>query len=238
MSLIGGLIFASIKDQVDIPLVQEAAPMNVVMVNPAMFAVPEAMAEQDTQATEVKHEPEQPEIAPEPETVMIPEPTPEITELKMAEKPIEKQKKRPEPKPIKPKKQPRKEPKKEQVEEAKVDKSAASPMVSNNISTVITGPTYSATGAASAAGSKVLKQVEPTYPKQAFDRRVEGEVKVMFDITEDGLIENIRILSSNPPRMFEREVKLALKKWRYTSVEVKDKTLIIVFKIDGGAKTQ
>ncbi|WP_261866851.1 TonB family protein [Budvicia aquatica] len=242
-SLIGGLVFASIKDQVEIPIAEEAAPMNVVMVNPAMFAAPQANAEQETQATEAKSEPEEPDVSepepiPEPEPVVIPEPIPEP---KPAEKPIEKPKteKKPEPKPVqKPKKQPKKEPKKEPVEKADIDKPAASPLTSSNISPVTSGPQSSAQGAAPSTGSKILKQVEPAYPKQAFDRRIEGEIKVMFDINEDGRIENVRIISATPPRMFERDVKLALKKWRYTPVVVKDKTLTIIFKIDGGAKIQ
>ncbi len=203
--------------------------MNVVMVNPAMFAAPEVTAEEHSKATEAKSEPE-----PIPEPVVIPEPIPEP---KPAEKPIEKPK--PEPKP-EPKKQPKpkREPQKEPVEKAELDKPATSPMVSNNVSPVASGPSSSATGVAPSTGSKVLKQVEPAYPKQASDRRIEGEVRVMFDIDEDGRIENIRIVSSNPPRLFDREVKVALKKWRYTPVVVKDKTLTVIFNIDGGTKIQ
>lgn len=235
-SLIGGLVFASIKDQIEIPAPDDSAPMNVVMVNPAMFATPAEVAEQNTPAQQptAAPEPEPEEVKPEP----IPEPEP-VPEPPPVEKPKPVEIEKPKPKPIeKPKKQPKpkREPVKERTEQAPVEKPATAPISTANTSKVASGPASSVSGAAPATGSKLLRQVEPAYPKQAFDRRIEGQVEIMFDIDEDGRIENVRILSSTPPRMFERDVKVALKKWRYTPVVVKDKKLTIIFKIDGGAQ--
>ncbi|MCD1126077.1 TonB family protein [Jinshanibacter sp. LJY008] len=233
-SLIGGLVFASIKDQIEIPAPDDSAPMNVVMVNPAMFATPAEVAEQSSPA-------QQPMPAPEPEPEEAkPEPIPEPPPV---EKPKSVEIEKPKPKPVEePKKQPKKGPKpkrepvKERAEQAPVEKPATAPITTTNTSTVASGPVASVSGAAPATGSKILKQVEPAYPKQAFDRRIEGQVEIMFDIDEDGRIENVRILSATPPRMFDRDVRAALKKWRYTPVVVKDKKLTIIFKIDGGAQ--
>ncbi|GKX62599.1 hypothetical protein SOASR032_11680 [Pragia fontium] len=221
-----------------LPIAEESAPMNVIMVNPAMFATPAETAEQNAPATEAKSEPEVVEPIPDSVPEPIPEPKPiEIEKPKPKPKPEPKPVPQPKPQPKKErKKEPKKQPKKEAVQQSNVDKPATSTAVSPNTAPVASGPTSSTLGAAPSSGSKVLKQVEPSYPKQAFDRRIEGQVEIMFDINDDGRVENVRILSANPPRMFERDIKAALKKWRYTPVVVKDKKMTIVFKIDGGAQ--
>lgn len=239
-SLIGGLVFASMNNQIEMPIGEEAAPMNVVMVDPAMFATPDKLAEESSAATEAKSEPEpevvEPEPIPEPEPTLEPEPVPEPKPIEI-KKPEPKPEPKPTPKPKKqPKKEPKKEPRKEKVEKSDVDKPATTTAISPNRAPVTTGPTSAVQGVSPSTGSKILRQVEPAYPKQAFDRRIEGQVDIMFDIDENGRVENVRILAANPPRLFERDIRIALKKWRYTPVVVKDKKMTIVFKIDGGAQ--
>lgn len=60
-----------------------------------------------------------------------------------------------------------------------------------------------------------LNDVRPRYPQRALDRGIEGHVRLAFVITPDGRVENIRVLESNPSRVFDREARLAAARWRF-----------------------
>ncbi|WP_022941785.1 energy transducer TonB [Psychromonas hadalis] len=60
-----------------------------------------------------------------------------------------------------------------------------------------------------------LYRIEPRYPRKALRLGKQGYVVLSFDINEAGRVVNIQVLQAKPKRLFEREAKRALKKWKY-----------------------
>ncbi|MCV9877365.1 TonB system transport protein TonB [Brenneria izbisi] len=229
-SLIAGLLYASFNNAIELP--QEAKPISVVMVNPAAF---EAAPAEKSAPTETEPEPvKQPEPEPLPEPEPIPEPIPEPVPVPLPEpKPQPKPKPKPKPKPVK------------KVEESKpvkrepaVNKQPPSPFTSETPTrSVNNAPVQQAPSAnTQSSGPRPLNRTQPQYPARAFALRVEGRVKMQFDVDSSGRVDNIRVLSAEPRNMFERDIRQAMRKWRYeTNKPGKDLVVTIVFKIDGGA---
>ncbi|WP_441003381.1 TonB family protein [Pseudocolwellia agarivorans] len=59
-----------------------------------------------------------------------------------------------------------------------------------------------------------------------------GRVKLAYNITKEGKVENIKIIQSNVPRDIEKSAKRALSQWRYPQQETKDKELQVEFKFN------
>ena len=60
-----------------------------------------------------------------------------------------------------------------------------------------------------------IVNIEPKYPVQAARDGKEGYVIMSFTINEVGSVEDIEILEAVPERIFNREAKRALRKWKY-----------------------
>lgn len=60
-----------------------------------------------------------------------------------------------------------------------------------------------------------LYRKEPKYPIDYARLGKEGWVKMEFDISASGFVENIRVVESSGGKKFERESEEALKGWRY-----------------------
>ncbi|CNI81808.1 MULTISPECIES: TonB system transport protein TonB [Yersinia] len=222
-SVVAALLYVSVE-QIHVQPEIEDAPLAVTMVNVATFAAPQPAAAEPQAEPEpepVEEAPPEPEVLPEPVPVPLPEPV----------------KPKPKPKPVK------KEVKKPEVKKPDVKKTVAPPddkpfksdepaLFSNN-APVKSAPKASVPGASTSAGPKALSKAKPTYPARALALGVEGQVKVQYDIDENGRVTNVRILEATPRNTFEREVKQVMRKWRFEAVAAKDYVTTIVFKIGG-----
>jgi periplasmic protein TonB len=89
-----------------------------------------------------------------------------------------------------------------------------------NISVGFTGGPVVA--AAWAAGDNVgdgdiipIVRIEPTYPRDALLRGLEGWVRVRFTIAPDGSVLNPQVIAADPPRVFNREATRAILRWKF-----------------------
>ncbi|WP_440873823.1 energy transducer TonB [Thalassotalea sp. PLHSN55] len=87
-----------------------------------------------------------------------------------------------------------------------------------------------------------IVRIEPKYPIQAARDGKEGWVKLSFTINEIGGVEDVKVIEAQPKRIFDKEAKRALRKWKYKPKVVDGKpqrqpglTVQLDFKMDGGS---
>lgn len=86
-----------------------------------------------------------------------------------------------------------------------------------------------------------IVRIEPQYPIAAARDGKEGWVQLSFTINELGGVDDVQVIDADPKRIFDREAKRALKKWKYKPKIVDGKalkqpgmTVQLDFKLDGG----
>ena len=60
-----------------------------------------------------------------------------------------------------------------------------------------------------------IVRIEPSYPRDALLRGIEGWVHVRFTILPDGSVANPVVLGSDPRRVFDREATRAILRWKF-----------------------
>jgi periplasmic protein TonB len=84
----------------------------------------------------------------------------------------------------------------------------------------------------------LIKKVQPPYPPLARQARIHGQVVLQADISKDGTIQNLRLISGHP--MLAPSAIEAVKQWRYKPyflngepVEVETQ-ITVIFSLSGG----
>lgn len=79
---------------------------------------------------------------------------------------------------------------------------------------------------------KLLSQKLPDYPARARDAKLETDVEVVFDVDENGIVQNIRVFEPIYGG-FHRSIRRAMREWRYeTGKPTKDLKIIIEFRLE------
>lgn len=223
-SVIAGILYASFHQVINVPKVSQ--PISVSLVAPEVQPEPAPVVEQ-------------PAPQPEPESVPEPQPVPEPPKAEPVPIPVPQPKPRPKPKP-KPKVEHKREVKPRQ--EAKPQENPFkqdAPATQTKPTTAPKSTPSPSPSQSTSQGPKALSVSKPGYPARAQALRIEGRVQVQFDVGDDGRVENIAILSAQPRNMFEREVKQAMKQWRYQPGRPgKNLKMTIVFRINGGSSIE
>lgn len=85
-----------------------------------------------------------------------------------------------------------------------------------------------------------IVRVEPIYPRRAAEQMIEGWVTLQFDISTTGATTNVKVIDSQPKRIFDRAAERAVSKWKYRPKIVDGKALVtknvkvkLTFKLGG-----
>jgi protein TonB len=71
-----------------------------------------------------------------------------------------------------------------------------------------------------------IVRIEPRYPMKAAREGKEGWVQMSFSIDTLGGVTDIKVIKSQPKRIFDREAKKALAKWKYKPKIVDGKPIV------------
>lgn len=78
-----------------------------------------------------------------------------------------------------------------------------------------------------------IVRIEPRYPVKAAQEGVTGWVTLSFTIDDNGVPENLRVVSSHPADVFDAEALRAVSRWRYQPQETKSSmTIQLNFELD------
>jgi len=234
-AVIAGLLYASINREIQLPPPQQA--INVSLVAPEVQ--PELSA---------KSAP----TMPQPESTPIETPQPQV-EQPPVDKPVAIPVEKPKPKPIKkvvhkPVHHEKPKPVVHKPVEKPVEQKAP-PVEDNPFNQQNTQPQSRAQTAPQKSNDQQksisegkpqrIATVNPAYPARALALHVEGRVRVKFDVDSSGAVDNIEIVSADPRGMFEREVRQAIKRWRYAPGHpAQGQAFNIIFRIDGGSTVE
>lgn len=86
--------------------------------------------------------------------------------------------------------------------------------------------------------SKLIRRVEPIYPKLAMRARVQGKVILAVKVDEEGIVSDVTVVSGHP--MLNEAAVTAVKQWKYSPTLLNGvpvpvlATVTVVFRLKGG----
>ncbi|MCM2679826.1 energy transducer TonB [Echinimonas agarilytica] len=108
------------------------------------------------------------------------------------------------------------------------------PVVSDAPSISLTAPVIETGGTSGFSGPAAINRdgdaqpivrIEPKYPIKAARDGKEGYVIMRFTINELGGVDDIEVIEAQPKRVFDKEAKRALRKWKYKPKVVEGKAM-------------
>ena len=60
-----------------------------------------------------------------------------------------------------------------------------------------------------------LVRTAPLYPPSALSRKIEGRVRVLFTVTENGAVAEPEVIESEPPNVFNAAALRAIRNWKF-----------------------
>jgi protein TonB len=211
LALIATLLYASMNEVLMLPQ-QEPAANGVMMVNMAALSKPAPPAAEPEPPPEPVAEPVP--VAPSPPEPETPKPKAKLKPQPKIEKPL--------PREVNAAAPTEPPPPESHTQTLPSSSAAAQP-----------APDLPAMGAASQLAPQALYLAKPVYPPRALALYIEGKVVVQFDVDSAGRVINARILFAEPRNLFEREVKQAMRQWRYQPRAAQNLQKTIIFKTDG-----
>ena len=67
---------------------------------------------------------------------------------------------------------------------------------------------------------QLIQDAGPVYPEAAKAQGIEGWVRLRYDITLDGRVENLAVVESSPPGVFDAAAMAAVAQWRYRAAVI------------------
>lgn len=61
----------------------------------------------------------------------------------------------------------------------------------------------------------LVEGAQPVYPEAAKAAGIEGEVTLVYTVTASGAVRDVRVLTSEPPGVFDEAALAAVRTWRY-----------------------
>lgn len=83
-----------------------------------------------------------------------------------------------------------------------------------------------------------LVRTAPLYPPSALTRKIEGRVKVLFTVSENGSVLDPKVIEADPPNVFNSSALRAIRKWKFRKKIADGKPVswqsvqTIIFKLD------